>query len=195
MQKFDAYRGFYAFFQPISESSPIVNETPLNEYITKTENMTAMRNRTQSSLLTALIAAIFFISAPAFAEKVYKWVDEAGNIHYSDIKPNAQNVEDVKVRGSSSSASGGSDVLGKANAIDEQKSAELEKKAAEMQEETKKRETQAQCQAIQDNLNKMRDSSRVKVSENGELRYLTPEEIAERRKSYQEMYKAHCETL
>ncbi|TNC79826.1 MAG: hypothetical protein C9356_17355 [Oleiphilus sp.] len=151
-----------------------------------------MRTKLMPSLLTSLILLLCFTVSSAHAEKVYKWVDEAGNIHYSDIKPNAENVENVKVRGSKSSSSGGNSAQDKAKAIDEQASADLEKKAAELQEETKKRETEAQCQAIQDNLNKMRDSSRVKVSENGELRYLTPEEIAERRKSYEEMYSAHC---
>lgn len=151
-----------------------------------------MRIRLQPSLLTSLTLAIFLSTSTAYAEKVYKWVDEAGNIHYSDIKPNAENVEKVKVRGSKGGSSGGSTVQDKAQAIDEQQSANLEKKAAELQEETKKRETEAQCQAIQDNLNKMRDSSRVKVSENGELRYLSPEEIAERRKSYEDMFAAHC---
>ncbi len=34
----------------------------------------------------------------ALAEKIYKWVDEDGQIHYSSQKPTGQQVETVKVK-------------------------------------------------------------------------------------------------
>lgn len=38
------------------------------------------------------------ISSFALADKIYKWVDENGQIHYSSQKPAAQQVEIVKVQ-------------------------------------------------------------------------------------------------
>ena len=35
---------------------------------------------------------------PAMAEKIYKWVDENGQIHYSSQKPVGQDAETVKVK-------------------------------------------------------------------------------------------------
>ena len=49
-----------------------------------------------SKLIT--MAIILVISSPVWAEKIYKWVDENGQIHYSSQKPENQPVETVKIR-------------------------------------------------------------------------------------------------
>lgn len=45
----------------------------------------------------ALFSLLVFATALQ-AEKIYKWVDENGQIHYSSKKPPGQEVETVKVR-------------------------------------------------------------------------------------------------
>ncbi len=49
-----------------------------------------------SKLIT--MAFILVISSPVWAEKIYKWVDENGQIHYSSQKPENQTAETVKIR-------------------------------------------------------------------------------------------------
>ncbi len=44
------------------------------------------------------VAIILLISGQSWAEKIYKWVDENGQIHYSSQKPNDQQAETVKVK-------------------------------------------------------------------------------------------------
>lgn len=142
------------------------------------------------------IAPLFFVtsllfSAPNHAENVYKWVDEEGRIHYSDIKPNKNNVEEFKVRGNKNTSKGAS-VFEKTADLDARKQEELENKAEALQANTERRQQDARCQAIRDNLKKMNENSRIKIMENGETRFLSPEEIEERKNSYQEMLESNC---
>ena len=142
------------------------------------------------------IAPLFFVtsllfSAPNHAENVYKWVDEEGRIHYSDIKPNKNNVEEFKVRGNKNTSKGES-VFEKTVDLDARKQEELENKAEALQANTERRQQDARCQAIRDNLKKMNENSRIKIMENGETRFLSPEEIDERKNSYQEMLESSC---
>ena len=142
------------------------------------------------------IAPLFFVtsllfSAPNHAENVYKWVDEEGRIHYSDIKPNKNNVEEFKVRGNKNTSKGAS-VFEKTADLDARKLEELENKAEALQANTERRQQDARCQAIRDNLKKMNENSRIKIMENGETRFLSPEEIEERKNSYQEMLESSC---
>lgn len=46
----------------------------------------------------AIFMVIFGVSNIAVADKIYKWVDENGQIHYSSQKPPGQAVETVKVK-------------------------------------------------------------------------------------------------
>ena len=142
------------------------------------------------------IAPLFFVtsllfSAPNHAENVYKWVDEEGRIHYSDIKANKNNVEEFKVRGNKNTSKGES-VFEKTADLDARKQEELENKAEALQANTERRQKDARCQAIRDNLKKMNENSRIKIMENGETRFLSPEEIDERKNSYQEMLESSC---
>ena len=113
------------------------------------------------------IAPLFFVtsllfSAPNHAENVYKWVDEEGRIHYSDIKPNKNNVEEFKVRGNKNTSKGES-VFEKTADLDARKQEELENKAEALQANTERRQQDARCQAIRDNLKKMNENSRIKI--------------------------------
>jgi len=42
------------------------------------------------NLIALFVIGIFFLSAPAFASKIYKWVDSEGNTHYGERAPNHQ---------------------------------------------------------------------------------------------------------
>jgi len=128
----------------------------------------------------------------AQAEQVYKWVDENGTIHYSDMKPNNVNAENVRVKTGKSSGSRSSP-QSQAQEMSAQQEQALQKKADELQTQAKARENDAQCQLVRDNLKKLQENSRVKVSgEDGEFRYLTPEEINAKKAEYREMLQNFC---
>jgi len=142
-------------------------------------------------LLSTLTLALSLNISLLSADEVYKWTDDKGMIHYSDIKPNDINVKSVKVSGKKSSNSRGS-AIDKADAIDQKKQTQLEAKAQALQENTQARENDSQCQAIRDNIKKMQENSRVKVNDNGQLRYLTPDEIEDKKNGYVKMLEEHC---
>ncbi|TDR20836.1 DUF4124 domain-containing protein [Marinicella litoralis] len=47
---------------------------------------------------TAVTLLLLVVSGLVLAEKIYKWVDENGQIHYSSQKPVGQKAETMKVR-------------------------------------------------------------------------------------------------
>lgn len=85
-----------------------------------------MKCRMILSLALITILALFVLPT-AFAGKVYKWVDEDGNVQYSAQKPPSAGAQEIKVQSKpSSSAKGG-----------ESESAEDEQQAKEQSEEEK----------------------------------------------------------
>ncbi|MDJ0710233.1 MAG: DUF4124 domain-containing protein [Woeseiaceae bacterium] len=54
-------------------------------------------------LLVLTLAALLAIGTAAHAE-VYKWVDEDGNVHFTDTPPPKQKTEEVKIDGASRSS-------------------------------------------------------------------------------------------
>ncbi len=54
-------------------------------------------------LLALILGAFLAMSTAAHAE-VYKWVDEDGNVHFTDTPPPKQETEEVKIHSSSSSS-------------------------------------------------------------------------------------------
>ncbi len=147
--------------------------------------------RLRRNALTAMIAIGLGLSTQVSADQVYKWVDENGTIHYSDIKPNNVESENVRVKTGKSTGSRPS-AQSQAQDLDNQQQQELQDRAQRLQAETAARENDAQCQLVRDNLQKLQENSRVKVNDGGEFRYLTPEEIAAKKAEYQEMLNNFC---
>ncbi len=152
-----------------------------------------LKNRNNPHLIAvfALALCVFLPSTNTLAGGVYKWVDENGTVHYSDIKPNNVDAQSMRVQGGKSGQQRSS-AQSKAEDLDQSKQQELEKQAAKLQEETRKRETEAQCETVRANLQKIEENSRIKVNENGELRYLSPEEVQEKKSSFQEILEKRC---
>ncbi len=141
----------------------------------------------KSLLLTCL--TVLPLSAHA---GVYKWVDENGTVHYSDSHPNNVKAESMKLHGVGGKKGGGGSPQEKANALDAAKQKQLEQQARQLQEETAKRELEAKCQVIRDNLQKIETTSRIGIIENGEKRYLTSDEINSQKEKYKSMLEQEC---
>ncbi|MDX1451212.1 MAG: DUF4124 domain-containing protein [Oleiphilaceae bacterium] len=126
---------------------------------------------------------------------VYKWVDEEGTVHYSDTRPAHVKAESLRVQGTSnrkSSEASDTSPQERAKALDEAEQKRLNDKARELQEETIKRENETRCQVVRDNLDKLNNTSRISVIENGEARYLDEAEIAEKKAQFQAILSNEC---
>lgn len=136
----------------------------------------------------ALLLSLSFYSHP----QIYKWTDSEGKVHYSDKKPANSSAKSIKVR-TQKSAGSASNVQEQAQELEQKQQQELEAKAEDLQKSAEQRKNDKRCQALRDNLKKMNENSRIKIKgDDGELRYLSPEEIDERKRDYQEMLEQSC---
>ncbi len=139
-----------------------------------------VQNKVNPAIFTLLSMMTFMtcaFSMNTIAGDVYKWTDEEGIIHYSDIKPNHSASQKMKVSGGKSTKSRLS-AQSQVGALDEAKRKQLETQAQKLQDETYARQVEARCQVVRDSLKKFQENSRIKIKEEGAARYLTPEEIA-----------------
>jgi len=143
----------------------------------------------QFTILMALILSPFLCNA-----EVYKWVDKNGNIHYSDIKPNETSSEKLNIKSSTTNntSKDRASPQSSAQTLDEKKSKELEAQAERLKTDTQKRELSSQCENIKTNLKTLQENSRIKINENGQIRYLNPEEIEEKKQAYQTQINTQC---
>lgn len=143
-------------------------------------------------LAFSILLAMFTLSVSA---EIYKWTDETGRVHYSDKKPNEKtDAKEIKVstgRGTSgqstSSASG-------AQPNTPEKEQELQQKAESLSQKQGQSASKEKCDAVRENLAKMTEGARLRINENGQMRFLSPEEIAEKRQTYQSFIDENCQS-
>lgn len=136
-------------------------------------------------------AALILSSNLAISGQVYKWTDENGQIHYSDKQPNNVDSKKLKVSGGKQTSSRES-AQDKNAALEERKQKQLEKQAEALQASNRQQEIDRKCQAIRDNLKKIEENTRIRIQKDGETRYLTTEEIEERKQRYAEQLANNC---
>jgi hypothetical protein len=138
---------------------------------------------TKTSKTALLCATLVCTALPASAD-VYKWVDGDGSIHYSDRKP--QNTESRLIKTTKASPSPNANETGSlSQQID----------ALDEKEEIKKLQTQQEdyCKSLKSNIETLTNNARVRIKgDDGELRYLTAEEIVKKRKSSQQSFSDKC---
>lgn len=142
-------------------------------------------------LLTVLMAA-----APGLATSasVYKWTDENGVTHFGDRQPTGQTAEQVSVRSGTSKGAGvqrrsPQEQLGE---LQEQQATEQQKRKESAVEEARRKQREATCATARSNLEVISSNARIRVEENGETRYLNPEEIEQQRQKFQEIADENC---
>ena len=140
------------------------------------------------------IASTILISSsfPTFihAGKVYKWTDENGTIHYGDKRPEGTKTETLRVEPHNSSA--------RASPQDQLKALEEQQERASMtanelkKEDQAKEHTQERCEQAKSNLLTIENNARIRIEENGELRYMTPEEITTKKDEMSKIVEDAC---
>ncbi|TGN38437.1 DUF4124 domain-containing protein [Marinobacter confluentis] len=145
--------------------------------------------------ILALAVCIMVIPASASAQSVYKWTDENGIVHFGDRAPSGTESESVSIRTGKRAGSGDSDSASpqqRVQQMDEQAAQSAEREQLSAAEEARQKQRAANCQTARSNLSLIRSGSRIRVEENGEERYLTEEEKAEKREQFEEIAELNC---
>ncbi|HTN32839.1 MAG TPA: DUF4124 domain-containing protein [Marinobacter sp.] len=143
-------------------------------------------------LLLSLLIAV--VPGTALSASVYKWTDDKGVTHFGDHQPTGMSAEKVNVRsGTSSKASDGrqspQERLGE---LQEQQEGQAEERRETAVQEANRKQREANCETARSNLKVIDSNARIRVEENGEQRYLSPEEIAEKRVKFEEIAEQNC---
>jgi hypothetical protein len=129
-----------------------------------------------------LIYLLLMVSTSLSAGSIQKWVDENGDVHYGDAPPLSTKTENVRVQ---SAPSNPGKALPRLNDNNEQQATG----GGAMSEE----QSMIQCENARADLIVIDNNSRVKLQEaDGSSRFLTPEEIQERRKVAQADIEKFC---
>ncbi|AHI29326.1 DUF4124 domain-containing protein [Marinobacter similis] len=141
--------------------------------------------------LSLLLAVLPSVSMGA---SVYKWTDENGVTHFGDRQPNGAQAEKVNVRSGSASPSSTNrpSPTERVNALEEQEQEAAEQRRQSAAEEARQKQREANCSTAQANLDVMARNARIRIEEDGEQRYLTPEEIAQKRTQFEEIVTESC---
>ncbi|TBW50982.1 DUF4124 domain-containing protein [Marinobacter halodurans] len=143
-------------------------------------------------LLTCLLSVSAF---SATAGSVYKWTDENGVVHFGDQKPINKKSETVNVRSGTSKADTGEARMSpqeKVDALDKSRADQAEKDKQSREEEAQAKQREKNCEIATKNLQTINSHARIKISENGEQRYLTPEEIQKKKDEFQKIIDEDC---
>ena len=76
--------------------------------------------------------------------------------------------------------------------LETQKAKESEKRQESAVEEARRKQREANCETARTNLKLIQQNSRIRIEEEGELRYLTPEEIEEQKQQFEKIAEENC---
>lgn len=143
--------------------------------------------------ILALAVCILTIPAFAAAQSVYKWTDENGVIHFGDRKPTGKQSESVSIRTGKGSSSNSMSPQQKVQQIEDEEAEVKENETLSAADQARQKQRAANCETARNNLALIGTGSRIKAQEDGEERYLTPEEIAEKKEQFQEIAEYNCD--
>jgi hypothetical protein len=148
-------------------------------------------------VMTGFAALAIAVSSAAFADDIYKWTDEDGNVHYEDRPSGAESEERlqfsynrtdssaVQARVQTQRDATSNRRQAREDAASDKQTAQESRAAAE--------EKQAQCKTYRTQLKTMLESPRVyREDESGERNYLDEAARAEARSKAEELIKETC---
>ncbi len=138
-----------------------------------------------------LIFVTLLLSASLQAGSIHKWVDEEGNVHYGDAPPVSANTESVRVQSAPSNPGKALPRLGSQETADGDGSGATT--AATGSADVPRDQAKIACTQAKEDLAVINRSSRIKLkAADGSTRYLTTEEIAERKEQAEADVKQFC---
>jgi hypothetical protein len=148
-------------------------------------------------VMTVFSALAIAVSTAAFADEIYKWTDEDGNVHYEDRPSGAESEERLQFSYNRTDSSAvQARVQTQRDATSNRRQAR-EDAAGEKQTAAENRvadeEKQAQCKSYRAQLKTMLESPRVyREGASGERNYLDEAARAEARSKAEELIKETC---
>ncbi len=151
-----------------------------------------------------LIMLIVMVSSQLLAQKIYKWVDENGQTHYSSTKPVGQETETLKLKKPPKASQQNTPEQAAddpASAKESEQTAEEAKAEAAAEEAAKKELAQAdlinnrkQCELARKNHAALNATVRVsRTNANGETVRMTDDERVNALKEAQKGIKRYCQ--
>ena len=143
-----------------------------------------------------LMLTLLMTVAPgmAMSASVYKWTDENGITHFGDRQPVGASSETVNVRSGTSSgaATSRSSPQKRLGELQEQQQNEADREKETAVEAARRKQREANCESARSNLTVIESNARIRIEEDGEMRYLSPEEIAEQKEKLEEIAAENC---
>lgn len=143
-----------------------------------------------------LLLTIVLAAAPAIGSgaSVYKWTDANGVTHFGDRQPTGQSAEQVSVRAGTSRNPSGQrqSAQEQLEALESEQAAQQQRQKESAVEEARRKQREANCSTARANLGIIESNARIRVDEDGESRYLSPEEIEQQRQQFQRIADESC---
>ena len=134
---------------------------------------------------------ILLASMSLSAGSIHKWVDEEGNVHYGDSPPVSAKTEGVRVQGAPSNPG---KALPRLGSPDTSSAAGGSTDAAANGDQVPEDQAKLACDAAREDLKVIGSSSRIKLkSADGSTRYMTSEEIEERKTQAEADVERFCQ--
>jgi hypothetical protein len=139
------------------------------------------------ALLLAMVPAV------ANATVVYKWTDADGVTHFGDRQPTGTQAEQISVRsGQSNLVNSNSSAQQQLNELEQRQRAASEESLAVDAAATRQAQRKTNCDAAQQNLEIISTNPRIRITENGEQRFLTPDEVSQQKQTYENIVEQNC---
>ncbi len=145
-------------------------------------------------LATIAFATALGTASPAQAAKLYKYVDEQGNVTYSQKKPLGQEAETIRLNSATLDSSGAQEKLDRLNeqAAAQQKDREFADNSVTATAERNERMSN-NCKIAQENMRILRSTSRIQdKDENGEPYFLDESAIQAKMADTQRQIDNNC---
>jgi hypothetical protein len=144
--------------------------------------------------IKALTLATLLALTPALgvAQSVYKWTDENGVTHFGDRQPSGKQSERVSIKTGRPSGDSRQSPQERLGEMEEQQRQEQQRADESAAERAQRKQREAACETARSNLDIIERNSRIRVEEDGEQRFLSPEEINEKRQEFQTMVEENC---
>ncbi len=144
-----------------------------------------------------LLVAIIALLSPSLtsAESVYRWTDENGVVHFGDREPVGRAADRVSVKtGAATNSSERKSPQEQVQALEERQAERQREEKETAVEEARRKQRQARCDTARANLQAINSNARIRVvGADGEQRYLTPEEIQEKRAEFDAIVEESCD--
>ena len=151
--------------------------------------------KTHLKTMTLLLAmAMATAPAAASATAVFKWIDADGVTHFGDRQPTGIQAEQISVRsGPSSFVNNNSSARQRVNELElEQQQTAREASRAVDAAATRQAQRKTHCDTAQQNLGIISNNARIRITEDGEQRFLTPDEVSQQKQAYEDIAGQNC---